>query len=768
MPLPSRDNPPGSNSSAESDFVILPRPSLGNGNNGGPGSQQHSDNQQQLRSQFSSPASPTNGGTNCVTIMQYEQLVNTARAMKEENQMLKGQLTDMTKTIESRIEDFTKGKNNCKLAKEKFKELRQSAQEEVTRLRNHIVKLETELKEHKSGKTKEGQADAETKIKALEEKVEQLEQELRSSQEEVVVSIASDNSKASDTKDQPSIVTQLNNDIEDIQATRLDFKTKKADLEQALQKSAADLKHFKQRLEQLQLEKQDLLSLNNELQTMVSIYSRSGKRLQAKPSMRDAGVDQTMEEVESEFTFERPGESFPGAGEQEAAQTARSKGSSPGYVTSPTTVVQKTNIALQDVLLQLQAEREKVTSLMEDLKKEREDRNKIETTLMEQLNACSGEHHTAVENLNHKHQEQVSELSRKLDELAIANQEPHYSLELKHQVRSLVCELQERESVLQQTEATATDLCAQNEALKAKIALYHDELEEVRKQDTHMIESLRQELMRQQTTVQLEKQKGLIERIDYEKLKTDHDKLNAEYADLTRRFTDIQTTRRKTASTAAFNELQEERDNYLAQLMSAEEAIGARNSQLENVRRELDKVRREFGEAKIQLDTIPVLEAQAEIYKNDFDAERAAREKSHTDMELLMVDMERLREDNQRMQEELATHTKVQLQQMQNRHSTGSSSGGFYNTLVRPFVGPRIGGRRSASESLPETDSDFVGLDVSQVGDRVFDEAGTGVDHRMPASNHPPSSSAIIRCPKCQDEFPDIDTLQIHMLDCIN
>ena len=66
----------------------------------------------------------------------------------------------------------------------------------------------------------------------------------------------------------------------------------------------------------------------------------------------------------------------------------------------------------------------------------------------------------------------------------------------------------------------------------------------------------------------------------------------------------------QTASTAAFNELQEERDNYLAQVMSAEEAIGAKNSQLENVRRELDKVRREFGETKIQLDTIPVLEAQ--------------------------------------------------------------------------------------------------------------------------------------------------------------
>ena len=106
MPLPSRDNPPGSNSSAESDFVILPRPSLGSGNSGGPGSQQHSDNQQQLRSQFSSPASPTNGGTNCVTIMQYEQLVSTARAMKEENQMLKGIQSEIYSSHERAIRPY--------------------------------------------------------------------------------------------------------------------------------------------------------------------------------------------------------------------------------------------------------------------------------------------------------------------------------------------------------------------------------------------------------------------------------------------------------------------------------------------------------------------------------------------------------------------------------------------------------------------------------------------------------------------------------------
>ena len=51
-----------------------------------------------------------------------------------------------------------------------------------------------------------------------------------------------------------------------------------------------------------------------------------------------------------------------------------------------------------------------------------------------------------------------------------------------------------------------------SEALKSKIALYHDELEEVRKQDSQMIETLREELKRQQDSYQLEKQQRLIER----------------------------------------------------------------------------------------------------------------------------------------------------------------------------------------------------------------------------------------------------------------
>ena len=42
-----------------------------------------------MQSQLS-PGVVVNGGPNMVTMMQYDQLVNTARSMKEENNMLKG------------------------------------------------------------------------------------------------------------------------------------------------------------------------------------------------------------------------------------------------------------------------------------------------------------------------------------------------------------------------------------------------------------------------------------------------------------------------------------------------------------------------------------------------------------------------------------------------------------------------------------------------------------------------------------------------------
>ena len=53
----------------------------------------------------------------------------------------------------------------------------------------------------------------------------------------------------------------------------------------------------------------------------------------------------------------------------------------------------------------------------------------------------------------------------------------------------------------------------------------------------------------------------------------------------------------------ALRELAEQRDNLTAQMLSAEEAIGAKEV-------ELQKVQKDLQAAKTELETVPVLQAQ--------------------------------------------------------------------------------------------------------------------------------------------------------------
>ncbi|XP_022081251.1 optineurin-like isoform X2 [Acanthaster planci] len=793
--MPRRNSPPtpttpGSSTNgseaSEGDFVILPRPSLDTVSSTAGSHHHHHPADLQLRSQVS-PTATVNGGPNMVTMMQYDQLVSTVRGMKEENNMLRVQLTDMVHTMENRTKEFLQMKNSNRQVTERCKELRKLANLEITRLRNQVQNLEDQQQADDQEKSalKVQNEELKEKVHFYESKLQRLEAELKEKNEEVMVFFERDNSKSSSediSAQMPiSLLSQLKKDIKDVQGTRADIQTNFATLEQVLQKSAAELRHYKQQADLLVLEKQDLLALNNELQTKVSVYSNGASWQGSRGTPVSAvGSDVTSESDTLQGAMEGSGSQF----------------QLPPPPFSPGQALHKSRVALQDVLLQLQAERDKVASLMEDLKKERMDRNKSETTLMEQLHARSGEHDIALEELKKKHQEQVEELVGKLDELAIANQEPHHSMELKQQVRSLVCELQERENVLQQQEHSVKDLRATNEALKSKIALYHDELEEVRKQDSQMIETLREELKRQQDTYQLEKQQKLIERMNHDKLMDDHkhlrqeyNQLFADYDNLNRLYEEQRSRSTQGVSAAAVRELAEQRDNLTAQLMSAEEAIGAKQNQLE-------KVQRELQEAKTELETVPVLQAQAEIYKNDFDAEREAREKAHTEREALMDELEAVKELNQQMQDQLASHAQTQLQQMQHRHSNtlggssgGGSGGGVGSTLYERFISRPLnalsgaqarrndqgyaGGRDYGSggpyeeepyDTIPEMDP---GVDVDQAGRGTADLANAG--RMSPGVDQSHSQQPITNptCPKCQNEFPDIDTLQIHMLDCI-
>lgn len=140
------------------------------------------------------------------------------------------------------------------------------------------------------------------------------------------------------------------------------------------------------------------------------------------------------------------------------------------------------------------------------------------------------------------------------------------------------------------------------------------------------------------------------------------------------------------------------------QLRAAEAALALKQELIDRLKAEAERQR-------AALETIPVLQAQADIYRADFEAERAAREQLHGQREALQEELKQLR---LRLGGDGA---RARLEEMRNRHSepppAPAPAGGFGGLLPPPEEGPDL------------------------------------------------------CCPKCQYKAPDMDTLQIHVMDCI-
>uniref|UniRef100_A0A3Q0R5U2 Optineurin n=1 Tax=Amphilophus citrinellus TaxID=61819 RepID=A0A3Q0R5U2_AMPCI len=167
-----------------------------------------------------------------------------------------------------------------------------------------------------------------------------------------------------------------------------------------------------------------------------------------------------------------------------------------------------------------------------------------------------------------------------------------------------------------------------------------------------------------------------------------------------------------------YNELKEEKQKkgeLQERLTAAEEALAIKQ-------KKIDEMKQEMFQKEKDLETISVFQAQAEIYSSDFHAERAAREKLHEEKERLAAQLEYVKKQNTQLQEEMDSLGRRSLNEMQRRHmSQGGNPHG---------AGPTLVGR------------------------------GADWQHQGNIPEH--------ACPKCNEILPDLDSLQIHIMDCIN
>lgn len=215
---------------------------------------------------------------------------------------------------------------------------------------------------------------------------------------------------------------------------------------------------------------------------------------------------------------------------------------------------------------------------------------------------------------------------------------------------------------------------------------------------------LKLQLDSMQAQSQMEQKKAGEERNNLAQLKDAYTKLFEDYNEL-------KEEKKKRESQLVQKEVVDELQQRLS---AAEEALAAKQNKIDDMKQEI------FQKEK-ELETISVFQAQAEVYSSDFYAERAAREKLHEERERLAAQLEYVKKQHSQLQEEMDSLGRQSLNEMQRRHvSLGGSPHGAGATVV-----------------------------------------GRGTDWQQ--GNIPEHA-----CPKCNEILPDLDSLQIHIMDCIN
>lgn len=207
-----------------------------------------------------------------------------------------------------------------------------------------------------------------------------------------------------------------------------------------------------------------------------------------------------------------------------------------------------------------------------------------------------------------------------------------------------------------------------------------------------------------QAQVQIEQKKAAEDRHSLSQLKEAYTKLYEDY-------NHVKEEKKKTQSQSVQKEVA---DDLQERLTAAEQALVAKQDAIDQMKQELYRKEKD-------LETISVFQAQAEVYSSDFYAERAAREKLHEEKERLATQLEYVKKQNTQLQDEIDSLGRRSLNEMQRRHT---QSGGNPHG-----AGPSLVGR---------------GTEWQQ---------GNIPEHA---------------CPKCGEILPDLDSLQIHIMDCIN
>ncbi|XP_069725941.1 optineurin isoform X1 [Phaenicophaeus curvirostris] len=276
---------------------------------------------------------------------------------------------------------------------------------------------------------------------------------------------------------------------------------------------------------------------------------------------------------------------------------------------------------------------------------------------------------------------------------------------LNMQVCALFKELQEVHEKLKEAQLIQKKFQERCQVLERKSSAAASELEE-KQQLIYTVKKLELQVESVQAEVKLEQAKTLEEKARYNSLQDTYSKLVPELTEAKKTIDELKLKELNRVDKVVVEQLN-------AKVELAEQALAAKQLQI-------DEMKQIIAKQEEDLETMAVLRAQMEVYCSDFHAERAAREKIHEEKEQLATQLAYMLKEQQNLED----FSRNSLAEMQNRHG------------ARPpdrEHSPRLVQRGSGSQDWPEQ-----------------------------------RNISVYSCPKCEEILPDLDTLQIHVMDCIN
>ncbi|XP_077870083.1 uncharacterized protein LOC100375641 isoform X2 [Saccoglossus kowalevskii] len=717
-----------------------------------------------------------------------------AMDMEEKIQQVKQQEMEKRSQLEMEIVTLRGDKQSLEDLNMKLQKSIEKLTEEHCQIKEQLLEKESEIEQVVVSKDPTEEAE----MKYLQQKCTDSMNELQESKskcDELSHEVLKYKSLSDQMMEDLKQIQQIKSQVEE---NNKELSRKCEELDLAMSTMKNELSRVRETNNRLVIEKQDLVAMNNELQSRQSYSMTSGssgpesclnnfKELERSVRNPVATVDDNRQQAVSEIEHPQEQKGDLATASREDSEVIlfdqRDRSSS-----DTQNKKSKSELTVHDLLVQLQSEREKVTEYQQQLHIEQSKVTRLEQNLQDtkqRLQASTSHLDTTVSQLQQEHKDKVKNLMQQLDSMsaqvqAAQERQHNESLEstgddiqaLKSQVMSLVNELRDTEIKLNATREHINKYRNRCITAENKLTMLQDEYEDRCKKDGHIIDTLRVELQNYDAALNTEMAALQQERSNLKETAESHEKLCAEYDNLWKMYNNLSGKGgQRDVDPRVLKEKDNEIDNLTAQLVSADEAIAAKEDEVKELR---NKIR----EMKNELETVPVLKAQADIYQADFQAEREAREKAHGEKEKLVQDIQDLQLENQQLQDDLNTLSKTQIAEMQKRHGKheprpAGAAGYTQPGRGYPYPGPYYpryyadGNNADERKNEPAPQGIVDGMGGSQ-GDRLLargdsaEQISSGTDRSASPVPHQ------FTCPKCEAGFPDLDTLQIHILDCIN